>query len=161
MWKHPLTLCVGDSFSDRMYRTGHENVGWLLFMLEWLSLKYFFCISCCSIRSFHFPCNMESLRALHITRFLWQGASKRWNFGYYFLAVQFHLNLWFQYSCLLSVLVVPYLLGCSWGGHVGKGFHSISSQSPAIDSHNTVLVYPLAPSSQESAVTPLSGADLL
>lgn len=75
MWDHPPPiLCVGDSFSDRMYRTRHGSVGWLflLFMLELLFLKYFFCISCCSVRSFHFPCNTESLRALHSTGVLCQ-----------------------------------------------------------------------------------------
>lgn len=103
IWDHPPILCMGVSFSDGMYRRGHENVGWvfLFFMLDWLSLKFFFCISCWSVRSFYFPCSMGSLRALHCTRVLCRDAAKWWKFRSYFLMVRLCLPLWLQYfvSC--------------------------------------------------------------
>lgn len=149
-----------------MYRTGHENVGWLflIFVLEWLSLKYFLCISCCSIRSFYFPCNMESLRALHVTRFLCQGASKWWKFRY-FLAVRFHLYLRLKYFCLLLVVVMPYLLVTPEAAPEEVIWARGSTSMPPCSLLQLTLTtsgfYPLAPSSQEFAMTALSRIDLL
>lgn len=168
IWDHPpLIYCVGDSFSDGMYRTGHENVGWLflLFILAWLSLKYFFCISYCSIRSFCFLCTMESLRALCFTGFLCQGASKQWKFRYHFLVVRFHLYPWLQWFCLPSVVVVPDLLVYTIRPHqrrfLMQGLPLHYLHYLLIVSFTSLWFYPLAPSSPLFAVPALSRVHLL